>query len=184
MPIVTGYAMATKIITNIILIMALSAAQIAFISALPGLAVNLNLVLVVLIFILGFSGFDLAAIWSLALGFILETYSFLPFGAYLASLILTVVIANFLLNYFFTNRSLYSFLALAGLTTIIYEIIIGSLIFILEKINLAAAPAGAWLGTPLISQIGLNLIATFFIFYFVHFLGRNLKPVFLIHPVK
>lgn len=174
--------MAVKIITNIILIISLAAAQISFISGLPGLANNLNLVLVILIFILGFSNFAFAAWWTVGIGFLLEVFSFLPFGAYLFSLSLTLMIANFLLNYFFTNRSLYSFLALTGLATVIYELIINFYALIFIEINSAAGPAASNFWFFRLEQIGLNLSLALIIYYIIHFLGRNFKPVFLKKP--
>ena len=176
--------MTTKIITNIILIISLGVAQIALISGLPGLAGNLNLALVVLIFILGFSGFNFAAIWTIGVGFLLEVFSFLPFGTYLISLSLTIIIANFLLTYSFTNRSLYSFLALTCLATVIYELIINFFVLIFVETNSIALimAGGFWLS--LLEQVGLNLLFTFIIYYIIYFLGRNLNPAFLVHPVK
>ena len=176
--------MTAKIITNIILIISLSVVQIALISGLPDVASNLNLVLVILIFILGFSNFNFAAWWTVGAGFLLEIFSFLPFGTYLFSLSFTIIIANFLLNYFFTNRSLYSFLALTGLATIIYELIINFFILILIEINLAASLAAGNFLISMFEQICLNLLFTLIIYYIIYFLSKNLKPVFLIRPVK
>lgn len=172
--------MTAKIITNIILIISLAVAQISLVSGLPGLAGNLNLVLVVLIFILGFFSFDFAAWWAVGSGFLLEVFSFLPFGVYLLSLSFTLMIASFLLNHFFTNRSLYSFLALTGLVTVIYGLIINFLVLIFIQFNSSAAAAAGnfWSFRP--GQIGFNLLSAFIIYYIIHFLGRNLKPVFLI----
>lgn len=172
--------MAAKIITNIILIISLAVVQIALISGLPGVAGNLNLVLVILIFILGFSSFDFAVWWAVGISFLLETFSFLPFGAYLFSLSLTIIIANWLLNYFFTNRSLYSFLALAGLATIIYELIINFFVLVFVEINLSTSMVDGNFWFSMLEQIGLNLLFTFIIYYIIYFLGKNLKPVFLI----
>lgn len=172
--------MTVKIITNIILIISLSVVQIALVSGLPAPAGNLNLALVVLIFILGFSGFNFAAWWAVGVGFLFEIFSFLPFGAFLISLSLTVIIANWLLNYFFTNRSLYSFLALTGLATVIYELIINLFILIFAEASSAAAIADSDFWLSLLARIGLNLLATFIIYYIIYFLGRSLNPVFLI----
>jgi len=171
--------MIAKVIANILLIIALGIAQIAFISGLPGPFSSLNLVLVVLIFILGFGSFNLAILWSFGIGLMLEIFFFLPFGVYLISFIFTIIIANLLLNYFFTSRSLYSFLALIALTTVAYELMINflSLTFSAENKSFFPADSGFWLLT--LKQIGLNLLLTFFIYYLVHFFGRNLKPVFL-----
>jgi len=176
--------MAIKLITNLILIIGLAIIQISFLSGLPSIFSSLNLALVVLIFILGFAGFDLAIYWALGLGFILVIFSFLPFGSYLVSLSLTIIVANFLLNYFFTNRSLYTFLALTGLATIIYELIIimGGFIF-LETNQLALTGNGNFLETYA-ARIGVNLLVAFVIFYIIHFIGKNLRPVFLIKSKK
>lgn len=173
--------MTVKIITNIILIISLAAAQISLISGLPGPAGNLNLALVVLIFILGFADFILAASWAVGLGFLLEVFSFLPFGAHLFSLGLTLVIVNFLLNYFFTNRSLYSFLALTGLATVMHEITVNFFALIFVEAD-SAASGNFWLSV--LEQAGLNLLAALVIYYVIHFLSRNFKPVFLVRPVK
>jgi len=172
--------MIAKIITNIILIISLGVVQISLVSGLPGMANNLNLALVVLIFILGFSSFDFAAWWTVGLGFLLEIFSFLPFGIYLFSLSFTIVIANWLLNYSFTNRSLYSFLALTGLATVIYELIINFFVLIFIEINSSASMAASNFWFSILEQIGLNLLLTFIIYYIIYFLGKNLKPVFLI----
>lgn len=169
--------MIAKIIVNILFIIMFAVAQISFISGLPGFFSNLNLVLVVLIFILGFVNFNFAVWWSLGIGFLLEIFFFLPFGSYLISLGLTLIIANFLLNYFFTNRSLYSFLALVALATFVYELTINFIAWIFSAAYFFPADADFWL--LILKQIGLNLLFTFFIYYLIHFFGRNLRPVFL-----
>ncbi|MEI6596895.1 MAG: hypothetical protein WCL13_01640 [bacterium] len=176
--------MIAKIITNIILIIGLGVAQISLVSGLPGMASNLNLVLVILIFILGFSSFDAAVYWVVGLGFLLEIFSFLSFGAYLFSLSFTIIIANFLLNYFFTNRSLYSFLALTALATVIYELVINFFALIFIEINSFASLAASNFWFSMLEKIGLNILFTLIIYYIIYFLGRSLKPVFLIHPAK
>lgn len=170
--------MAAKIIINLLFILMLAVVQISFISGLPGLFNELNLVLTVLIFILGFASFNFAAWWLLGIGFALETFSFLPFGAYLVGLGLTIVIANFLLDYFFTNRSLYSFLSLVALATAAYELIINLISFIFFEKYFFLAEPNFWI--LFLEQIGLNLLFTFFIYYILHAFGGNLKSVFLI----
>ena len=173
--------MKIKIIFNLISIIFLVILQISFISGLPGMAANLNLILVILIFILGFSGLELAAWWAVGAGFLLEIFSFLPFGAYLVSLSLTIFIAKFLLNNFFTNRSLYSFLALTGLATIIYRVIIYFFVLFFAQIDLIF---DSNFFIAILEQVGLNFLLTFIIYYIIYFLGRSLRPVFLIHHSK
>ncbi|MBU0647408.1 hypothetical protein KJ809_03245, partial [Patescibacteria group bacterium] len=115
-----------KIIYNIVLIISLVIFQISFINSLPAGLDNLNLILVVLIFILSLVNLDYALAWTIGLGWLLSIFLFVPFGMHLISLFLTIVFSNLLLANFFTNRSLYSFLALTGLATIIYEFFLNS----------------------------------------------------------
>jgi hypothetical protein len=171
--------MILKIVINSILIIGLSLAQISFISGLPIPISYLNLILVALIFILGFADLNLAIWWALGTGFMLEIFSFLPFGIYLMSLCLTVIIANLLLNYFFTNRSLYSFVVLAALATISYKSIFNFSIFMSSFGDKYTVAGGANFWVSILWQIVLNSLVTFIVFYILHFLGRNFRPVFL-----
>lgn len=181
--------MAIKIIANGILIIILAIAQISFIGGLPGIAGDLNLALVVLIFILGFSGFGPAMFWAFGMGFLFEVFSFLPFGAYLFSLIATVIIANFLLNYFFTNRSVYSFLALSGFASAAYGLSVYYFARVAGSARQVLISAGANSSAEITDknflfsipkQICLNILITVVIYYIIYFLGKSFRPVFLI----
>lgn len=175
-----------KIIFNIILIICLSIVQLAFISSLPYPLNNFNLLLVVLIFILSLADLKLALFWLAGTGFFLEVFSFEPFGVYLLSLVLTIFLVNFLLTGFFTNRSLYSLLALIASATLAYDLFF---ILIIYLISLAGGEVfdfnfGAAFQAAVLSQLILNSLAVLLIFYLVNFISRRLKPVFLIRSDK
>ena len=176
--------MAVKIIANIIFIVCLTAIQISFISGLPGAFGDFNLILVVLVFILGFASFNLALWWAVGAGLMLEAVYFFPFGSQLISLGLTVVIANFLLNYFFTNRSLYSFLALVALATVAHKLVINFIVLLFNQTSPPLFIFSSDFWVLLFEQMILNLLVTVFIYYLIHFFSRNLKPVFLIKSKK
>ncbi|MCK4554231.1 hypothetical protein KAU19_04685, partial [Candidatus Parcubacteria bacterium] len=72
--------MYSKIIINIILILSLVIIQLSFISGLPAGLNNLNLILVILIFILALINLDLAVWWTVGAGLLLDMFSFTPFG--------------------------------------------------------------------------------------------------------
>lgn len=171
--------MVLRIIINIALIIILAVAQVSFISGFNGWLDNLNLLLIILIFILGFAGLDSALYWAVGAGFILEIFSFLPFGVYLISLALTIAAASLLLNYLFTNRSLYSFLMLAAITTAIYNFIIYAFIFFFNGVDKLEPLSGSRILISFSEQIGLNLLATAIIFYIIHLLIKNFRPMFL-----
>ncbi|RLC36956.1 hypothetical protein DRH27_04425 [Candidatus Falkowbacteria bacterium] len=175
-----------KIILNIVLAIILAIIQIAFISGLPSWFSNLNLILVVLVFILGLTGFRYAWWWSLGLGILLDVYHFLPFGIFLISLSLAILLTNFLLTNFFTNRSLYSFLALTTLAGISYKIILYFLSFTSNFFNISSIFLDIN-GSVLIDEarcLAVNIAAAFFIYYFLSLISNRLKPVFLLRGKK
>lgn len=168
-----------KIFLNLILIVALIIGQLSFISSLPFGLNNFNLILVILIFILMLKGFKMALWWAMGAGFLLDIYSFSPFGIYLISLFLTILLANFLLVNFFTDRSLYSFMVLAFFSTLFYN-----LLFYLSALSTGMLGKGVitfnkefWLNLG--TQLFLNLLFVFLFFYVISFASKRLKPVFL-----
>jgi len=173
--------MYSKVIINIILILGLVIFQLSFISGLPLGINNLNLILVILIFILSLFSLNLALWWVIGIGLMLDMLSFMPFGVYLACLSSTIIITSFLLNHFFTNRSLYSFFALVGITTIIYELFLnvsGYLILVISNQELSIIiNTNFWLIK--LYQLSLNLLATLIIFFILNFISNRFKPVFL-----
>ncbi|MDO9399179.1 MAG: hypothetical protein Q7T79_00615 [bacterium] len=173
--------MLKKIIYNIVLIIFLVIFQIAFINNLPAGLNNLNLILVVLIFILCLVNLNYALAWVIGLGWLLSIFLFVPFGMYLISLFLTIVFSNLLLTNFFTNRSLYSFLTLTGLATIIYEIFLNSfnyLVNLFSKENLLIINWSFW--SDKISGLVLNLLVVAILFYFINFFSKRFSPTFLL----
>jgi rod shape-determining protein MreD len=173
--------MYTKVIINIILIFALVSIRLSFISALPGWFNSFNLILAIIIFILALGSLKLALWWAIGAGVLLDIFSFSPFGVFLISLCLAVVIVNFLLTNFFTNRSLYSFFALIIFFTLFYEFILNIVFYFLRLISSEAAffmlNINFW--KNLSTQIVLNLIAVLIIFYAINFASNRLKPAFL-----
>lgn len=171
-----------KAALNAILILGLASIQFSFISGLPAWFNSLNIILIALIFVLSLYGIDTAFWWAIGAGFFMDIFSFSPYGIYLAGLCLATIAAYFLLNNFFTNRSLYSFLALTFMTTILYELVLNFLDFLIKSFfadNVYFFMKKAfWLG--LVSQIALNLIFVIIIFYFINLTSNKLKPAFLV----
>ncbi len=170
-----------RIIINFILLLALVLIQISFISGLPLGLNNLNIIIISLIFTLGFKSIN-QALWSaVTLGFFLDIFSFSFFGLHLIVLTLTISAVHFLLNNFFTNRSLYSMLALVSLAMIIYELCLNSFIYLaglFSNMDLMVIGSDFWY-VKLI-QLGINLLAVIIIFYLIHFIANRLSPVFLL----
>lgn len=177
--------MYSKITINFFLILLFAMVQISFIAGLPAGLNNFNLVLVVLVFILILTDLNLAAWWAIGLGFFLDIFSFSAFGINLLCLSATAVIAYFLLNNFFTNRSLYSIAALVSLSTVFHEVFLALSLF-LENFFLkldANSVFNAAFWSSKLSQLILNLIFSFVLFYLINFVSRKFKPAFLTKKV-
>lgn len=171
-----------KIALNSAAVLLLAMVQIGFISALPGAWSDVNILLLGLVAVLFLFGTETAAGWAIGLGFLKDAFSFLPFGLYTLSFFLAFFLANFLLSNFFTNRSLYSFLALSASTIASFKLVLYSLAFVFNFFGLfkldASFGKSFWLfeGTSLLINLGLTVI----IFYGLNFLSKRLKPAFLL----
>jgi hypothetical protein len=170
-----------KIFANIILIIGLAAIQLSFISGLPPVLSSLNIIIVSAVWWLNLSGLK-TAMWRLAgIGYILDLYSFAPAGVYLISLLAVALLTHWLLNNFFTDRSLYAFVALTFFATVAYEAtwrLFGALAFFIARHpQIWEFGRDFWLDKAYLA--GLNLAAVIAAFYFYGFISKRLKPVFL-----
>lgn len=175
-----------KIIFNIFFIVFLVAVQLSFISGLPSGLNNLNLVLVALIFILAVSGLKFSVWWAIAAGLFMDMLSFLPFGTYLLSLVVIAFLIDFSLHGLFTNRSLYTFMALTALATFSYSVLIKLASYIMHFLSgsefYLILNKAFWINE--LNQLVLNIVLTAVVFYFFNLLTVKLKPVFLIRTKK
>lgn len=173
--------MYAKLIINVVLAAIAIIIQIGLISALPGLFKEINILLILLVFILSLGGFRLAFWWALGAGIVINIYYFIPFGIVIISIMVAIIVTNFLLTNFFTNRSLYSFLFLTLIALVTYKIIL----FIITWLYLLIRPSelGFIVGRNYLLNefmaIAINLGIVVIVFYFINMVTKSLKPVFL-----
>jgi len=170
-----------SIILSIFSAAILAICQFSFISSLPLYLANLNFVVVVLIFVLVLNGLEKCLWWTAVAAFLFEVYAFSPFGAYFISYFAALVAADFLLNNFFTDRSLYSFSALVFFATIFYNFIFSIIIYLF---GIFTGGAGilffkVYFWKILGIELALNLFAGAILFYVSSLINRKLRPVFL-----
>jgi cell shape-determining protein MreD len=153
--------------------------QLGFINGLLSLVSGANLVIVILIFILGLKNGKEAFVWALWLGVLLDIFSFYFFGLYTISLSLTVFFSYFLLDRFFTNRSLYSFLTLVLFADLFFRLLIFIFVYLFSLFGVLnfVLVSNWWLRQS--HGIAVDLFLTIIIFYGLNLISRNLKPVFL-----
>ncbi|NTW22003.1 hypothetical protein HGA34_00475 [Candidatus Falkowbacteria bacterium] len=155
--------------------------QLGFVSGLPDGARGVDLIMIFLLILLVVTDLKTAFILTVLCGYFMDSFSFQPFGVYLISYSLTVLVAYFFLVSFFTNRSQYSFLALVGLSTLFYGLFlrISDAVF---SLSLGQAPHYAMSiegGLGLAARLALNLLVALLSFQFVNFASHRLKPVFI-----
>jgi len=85
---------------------------------------NLNLLLVVLVFITIVSGFNLGFIFAVFIGIFVYFFSFLPFGTFIIIYLIILVLIDFLYKQVLINFSFYTSLILIVLATILYNLLI------------------------------------------------------------
>lgn len=104
--------------------------QFSFISSLPNPFRQINLLLIVLIFVLFFLDFRIASISALIAGFWLDVMSFNFFGFYIIVFFVCLLFAQWILKNWLTNRSFYSLLVIMVSTTLVYNILASSIMYI------------------------------------------------------
>ena len=171
-----------NILFSALAVIAIIIAQLAFINGLPPYLSNLNIVLIIIILLISLGSLRTALWWAIGLGFLLDFFSFEPFGLYLSSLFFTVLFLRILLNSFITNRSLYSFLTLTFFGTLFFEFCVYAISFFSRFFSsqnfIVEFTAGFWQQEA--ANVFVNLITMAIIFYLVNFLSRSFRPVFLI----
>jgi rod shape-determining protein MreD len=156
--------------------------QFSFIGALPFAWRQFNLVLVFLLLILFFFGFEPAVWLAVILGFFSDLLSFDYFGLQLLVLPLVLIFAHLWLVNWFTNRSVYSFLALTLAATVLYNLVFYASIYIIGRFFSDSNDFFLWQGnfwSGLGLQIISNSVSLFLFFIIANFFSTRFKPVFL-----
>jgi len=109
-----------KLLVPAVVILSLVIGQFSFVSALPGIFGQVNLLLIALIFTLFFVSFRAAVISALAAGFLLDFLSFTFFGYFALVFVAVVFVARAILKNWLTNRSFYAFCLLMLISTFLY----------------------------------------------------------------
>ena len=168
-----------KKIINIILIILVACLQIAFISALPAPFNNINLAMIVLIFLIFLNDFNLVLTWALALGLVSDFYSFYPFGIYTLTYLLSAIILKIILDHLLTNRSQYSFLAMNIFGVLVFKILLISFLAFYFSIFSEESFFNFYLITQIGYQLALNLVVSFIFFLAAGAITKRFRPEFV-----
>ena len=170
-----------RIFLFIFLIILSSLIQIGLLNSLDDWGNRINLILCLVVFITIIFNYS-SGLWAAFIGgLILDLYSPLTFGIFTLIFLIIAILANFLFTNFFTNKSLYSLLALGGLASILYGLLFYIFVYLLFVSNLSDTYFLldiVWLKN-LMNQIILNSIILILFFIFVNKLSKRLKATFL-----
>lgn len=172
-----------KIFFHFILALLVSLIQLTLIQPLFSWFGYFNLVLVALLFVLSLSGFNKAIIWAFVVGFVYGVYGFFPSPVFIIYFLLALIIVDFLLRNFFTDRSLYSFLALTLILVFIFNLFFYATLYIWHWYSLDLTffllSKGFWIN--FLKGMIYNFGLVFICFYFFNFISNRLSAVFLKH---
>ncbi len=153
--------------------------QFSLISALPDPFRQFNLILIVLIFILFFLDFRLSLFSALISGFLLDVISFNFFGFYLLILLLTLLLAQWILKNWLTNRSFYTLCALMLGLTFVYNVLAAFILFLASSgfNSFFLWQSNFWLKVAY--QIMWSLLSALVLFNLAVMSSKRIRPFFL-----
>ncbi|OGF26625.1 hypothetical protein A2477_04840 [Candidatus Falkowbacteria bacterium RIFOXYC2_FULL_47_12] len=153
--------------------------QVSFFSAPPALAAGFNVLLVYSILVLLLVDVRLSLAYALFFGILTDLYSLYPFGIFIASFCIAVVISHIFLQQFFTNKSVYSFIALMALATVCFLSLQAALVWGAHFFIFNALYAPVWTAAfarALLWQTLGNTIIAAVSFYAIDYFSKKLKP--------
>lgn len=177
----TIFARYFKIFFSCLAIIFLTAFQLGTVTAWPYPLNNIDLVIITLVFLLLILNWRVATLWALGAGLILDFYFFPWVGVNLVSLIITVLAGNFLLNHFFTNRSLYSFFAIttAAFLLRLVSFYFGTFLVAFLTQTEMGVVFNRYFFLGKFYGLVISWIIVWFLFFCLTFISRRFKPFFL-----
>lgn len=155
--------------------------QASFISSLPPVFFAINLPLTALLFSLLFFNRNTTLIVAIIMGFWLDILGFNFFGLHTFVFIAIVFLLDFALRNWLTNRSLYSFLVLSVISTIIYDILLYSAVAVWQsgQGSFSFFLFQSYFYKQLMWQMFWSAIFMLLFFNLANSLSKHLKPFFL-----
>ncbi|KKQ80506.1 MAG: Rod shape-determining protein MreD [Parcubacteria group bacterium GW2011_GWC2_38_7] len=175
--------MIKKFLKHTLIITIVALLQVAILPNLANKLNNLDIVLVVLIFIAVVYKFYFSVIYGLILGFFVDIYSSLPFGVSVLCYLLTLYFVYLILQKLLTNKSFYALLGVTFIGTLV-----SNLLFYFFKISIYFFGTKDYLiikNYSIISlqnipwQISLNLFFALLLFIGFHLGSTRFKAVFI-----
>jgi len=144
---------------------------------------NLDMILVVIIFVGIVYQFYLGIIYSLLLGFWVELFSPLPFGTTIICYLITMYFIYLIMQKILTNKSFYSLLGITFIGTIIYNCLFcffSTIYYFITTKDYALVKIYSFTTLQNLSwQLALNLALAICLFLVFHLGSQRFKAVFI-----
>lgn len=150
---------------------------------LPGVLAYLNATMAILVFVGVAYRFSLAAIYGIIVGLALEALAGHLFGVVIVGLMLALLVAHFAFQHLFTNKSLYSLIALTALATVAFNAWIffwsAGAIFMRTKDLVMFTAQLENSGIELLWRVLVNSLFVAVLYGFFHFRTRRFSAAFI-----
>lgn len=163
---------------SIIIVLAASA-QIFLVASQNIILANFNLLLIILVLLINLTSWNRVIWFLLMAGAIMDIYSSLPWGIFMASYLFTALILELLFKNFFTNRSFYSLLILGGIGVAVYNLFFLAFSGLLYYLGGSEYFTDWHYLTAIGWQLAEALIFLALAFWLINYLSQKFKPIFL-----
>lgn len=166
---------------NIFFIILILILQISFFSSFVYLS-SFNLILCFLIFYCVIISYEKSLFLAAIFGMLLNIFTSHSFGIILFSFVLTLLLVNFLFHALFTNKSLYTLVALNTIGTISFNLLIiifNYLAYFMKLTNLNIIIDSDYL-IRIVIQIVSGIVFLSLLFFIYSSISKKLKSVFLL----
>jgi cell shape-determining protein MreD len=143
---------------------------------------NLNIILVFLVITTIIFGFNQGFIFAVIIGFLMNYYSFFPFGTFILIFLLIIWLVDFLYKHVLINFSIYSNIILIIVSTLLYSffiILFNYIFYLLGLIKFYILLDKIFLSS-LFWQLGLNMLLMIILFFLAKITIKRLNIVFLL----
>ena len=148
--------------------------QVGFVSALPYPWNALNVLLCGVIFLGIVFDYRSGILFAFTAGFAWDIYHGSFFGGYAVALLVTLIVLHAVFENVFTNRSLFTLMALGAAGTLLFNIL-----FALIHFSVFSEIAGVGFFVFFGYQFFLNLLCLIAAFFIVHVTSKKFQSIFL-----
>lgn len=175
-----------RIFFYLLFVVFFSASQLAVGKVLPYPFNNFDFLIIILVFVLFIFNKRLALLLALGLGLIMDFYYFPSIGINLAAFFITLLLTDFLLVNFFTDKSLYSLLALVSSAYLTFYSVFYFFNYLVSLFTKSGLPVifNRYFFVSRVYGWLLSLLTVSIVFYIFNYISKRYQPFFLTKKIR